>query len=310
MLSKLTHPLILCLATGLAIALVLYSQKPPPEIIITTEQIDQLESQIKQQFGDAGQVDRGQLLEQIAEEEILYLEARDLGLDKTQAVITRLANVAVFLQLVPEDSSLEERYRAALAMKLDETDIVVRRQMVTLLKTQLRNGSYIADPDESEISRYYQEHPEKFTRPERYAFVHIYAESRDQLLANTAGVLSADYTPFNNNSDQLREVVALGDVFYGGHQFSLQSEQQISRHFGHSFASAMPGLSVARWSDPIESAFGWHRVWLDEKTAAQLRPIEDVRSQVIRDIKLARQQEQYEQTLENLRAGYLIKQVD
>ena len=260
MFRKLLHPLAVCLVLGLGIAWVLNSQKPPPEIVVTNAQIDQLQTTISQQFGGSGSIDRQQLLEQIAEEEILYLEAKALGLDKTQAVITRLANVAVFLQLVPEDSSLDERYRAALAMKLDETDIVVRRQMVTLLKTQLRNSTRVEEPSDSDIASYYRENPEKFSRPERFAFVHIYGESKQNLLESTDSTLANDFTPLGKSDEHRRAAIALGDVFYGGHQFNLQSEQQIARHFGHQFASAIPGLTVGQWSDTIESAFGWHRV--------------------------------------------------
>ena len=307
MSSKFPHPLVSCLLLGLALALFLNSQQPPPSIVVTTEQVDQLEAQIAQQFGDTGEIDRNQLVEQIAEEEILYLEAKSLGLDQTQAVVTRLANVAVFLQLVGEDSTLEQRYRAALDMKLDETDIVVRRQMVTLLKTQLRNSIDVPEPDETQINGYYQDNPGKFSRPERYAFVHIYAQSREALLEATRNVLPEQFTPYQDSSENLKEVVALGEVFYGGHKFKLQSEQQIARHFGHSFASTMPTLSVEQWSEPVESAFGWHRVWLDAKVPEQLRPLDDVREQIIRDIKLAEQQVLYTQALEQLRSRYVVE---
>lgn len=306
MLKFFQKPLVQCLLIGGLIAGWQYSQEPLPEITIARSQIDAAYEQVRESLGNrAIEIEETNIIDQLAEDEIIYQRAKLAGYDRLPGVITRLSNVAEFLQIVPAGATLEQRYEAALAMKLDETDIVVRRQMVTLYRTALKSNLNIPPPDIIDIQSYYEENPPKFTSPERYRFSHIYFQDNDD-----NGEQNALHTLASLNSDDEvvapEEAIKMGNVFYGGHHFPLQSASQVARHLGSQFSTSLKALTEKTWSDPVRSSFGWHLVWIEEKTPSALRPIEDVREIIVRDLSTKARDKKFRETLDEMKQGYNI----
>ena len=307
-------PLLHCLLIGAVIVLVQWQTQPPPEVYIDQAEIQRLKDEIEKAFGSNQPIDENKLVEQLAEDEILYLEAKAASFDKLDTVVLRLANVADFLQLVPKDSSMDERYQAALSMKLDETDIVVRRQMVTLYKTALKNSGAVPEPSEQAIEQYSQDHQQTYTQAARYAFSHVYLQSNGADAAAdlaAAGRLRAKLLADGNNpasggKDALDKAIEKGDVFYGGHHFNLQSQRQIARHFGQQFAQALPGLAQQQWSPPVTSGFGYHLVWISDSSAATPKPLAQVRSNIVREITMQAEEQLFQQKLQGIISKYRI----
>lgn len=311
MTKLLKKPLLHCLIIGALIVSWQWFNRPAPEIFITQQEVSSFRDEVIKSFGASQQVaqaiDSSKIIRQLAEDKILYREAKFAGFDKLDSVITRLANVADFLQLVPDNSDLETRYQAALAMKLDETDIVVRRQMITLFKTALKNIALETSPTETDIQAWYKNNPSQYVQAARFAFSHVYLQQADQETANKLSEQLNNTLPSDSdNKTMIETAIREGDVFYGGHHFNLQNQRQIARHFGQSFADSMSDIRLKEWSPPIASAFGLHIIWLADRTPATPKPLTDVRLSIERELTMQAQEQQFRARVEQLVTRYQI----
>lgn len=310
-LSLFKSPLFHCLfVAGIYVAVQWFNQ-PPPDVAVSTQEIAAFEEELRKSFGANQKIDRNKIISQLAEDKIIYNEAKKAGFDKLDTVITRLSNVADFLQLVPKDSSLEQRYQAALAMKLDETDIVVRRQMITLFKTALKSSAPAHHPSEQAIQNWYDQNQAQYTQAARYAFSHVYLQQNNQNDIQQAEKLRAalieNYIPDAADVKPVMDkAIASGNVFYGGHYFNLQNQRQIARHFGQSFATKIAETPLQQWSQPIASAFGLHLIWLSESTPAKPKPLSEVRLSIGRELTMQAQEQHYQQQLDTLTGEYTV----
>lgn len=304
MVKFLQRPLLQCLIIGGIIAVWQYRIQPLPDIVISQQQIDAARQQLDTTFGKStDDVSDQQIGTKLADDEMLYQQAREAGFDQLPGVKTRLANVAEFLQIVPPGSSFEERYHAALDMQLDETDIVVRRQMVTLYRTALKNSAKIEKPSVDAIETFYRDNRVKYTQAARYRFSHIYFEDNSEQGHTRAVDVKRRLL---ENAVPLDKATHLGDVFYGGHSYPLQSAQQTARHLGQQFADQLAELPTGQWSDPVASTFGWHLVFISETTPETLKPLSTVQDNVIRELENQMREQAHTQQLETLRANYRI----
>lgn len=307
MTQLLKKPLLHCLVIGGLIVYWQWLNRPAPEIFISQQEVSAFNNELIKSFGTSQDIDNSKIIRQLAEDKVLYQQAKLAGFDKLDSVITRLANVADFLQLVPSDSTLDARYQAALAMKLDETDIVVRRQMITLFKTALTNIRLESPPTETDIQAWYTNHPEQYIQTARFAFSHVYLQKADQDKANRlSDQLNQTLLSSNDQKAMIEAAIIEGDVFYGGHHFNLQNQRQIARHFGQSFAEKISAVSLETWSQPIASAFGLHIVWLADMTAAMPKPLTEVRLSIERELTMKAQQQQLRARVELLLSQYQI----
>lgn len=62
------------------------------------------------------------------------------------------------------------------------------------------------------------------------------------------------------------EPETLGDPFMFQDYYPDRSTDDVARDFGPGFARALFALPAGVWSGPLESGYGWHLVWLEDKT--------------------------------------------
>ena len=71
-----------------------------------------------------------------------------------------------------------------------------------------------------------------------------------------------------------------GDAFMFQDWYLERTPEQVASVFGGPFAQALFDLKADGWSAPIESAFGWHLVFVEASTAGGLPEFEDVEAVV------------------------------
>lgn len=304
------NPFLHCLIIGLLVAV--FSQWIPQQttIFLHHSEITALQKELSESV-NGRPVEFNRSAQLLAEQEILFLEAKQSGFDKVDSVILRLANIAEFLQLADAEQSLDEKYQAALAMNLDETDIIVRRQMISIYQAALRNSTPDIIPSDQAINDWYQQHHRSFIDAPKYAFSHVYlAEDQTQsdspVSSNLLEKLRSELSSNANSEANISAAIALGDVFYGGHHFNLQSQYSIAKRFGQSFANQLEKLSLQQWSESMSSAFGQHFVWLHEKRNAGLKPLADVKQQIINTLNREAKQRHYHDTINKLKKNYRL----
>ncbi len=176
-------------------------------------------------------------------------------------------------------------YREGVALGLDRDDEIVRRRIAQKYEFLQQDASIVGEPSDAEIEAFYRAHRERYAVPETVSFSHVYfspdsgdvaseLRARDALVLLQAG--NATRGPDR------------GDRFADRYDFASVDASAVRRLFGDSaFSDDLFRAPLHRWSGPYRSGFGWHLVYVDERVAARIRPLDEVREQVRADAMAA-----------------------
>jgi hypothetical protein len=178
--------------------------------------------------------------------------------------------------LVDEEIREEILYREALALGLDRDDMVVKRYLSQKLGMVVAEMATVAEPDRAEMKLWFVENAERFELPPRASFRHVYfsVDARKERAQPDAEAALADLR------DGSVEVDGYGDAFPFQAYFADRTPEEIGQVFGHSFARALFELPPGTWERPIESAFGWHLVWIDSLAPGRVPAFDEVEAAV------------------------------
>ena len=165
-------------------------------------------------------------------------------------------------------------YREGLAAGMERDDQIVRRRVVQKVLF-LAETTAARVPTEAELEAWWRSHPEDYRVTPTYTLQQEYLESE--------------------GASMLPE--RLVDA----------SSVDVARTFGADFSDALAGLPTGRWSEPIRSGFGLHRVFIETRTAGRVAPLSEVRAAVERDFLAARNRQVQEDFYENARRRYTVE---
>ncbi len=98
-----------------------------------------------------------------------------------------------------------------------------------------------------------------------------------------------------------------GDSFLGPTNIEGQTEASVKRIFGSDFFDQLKNLQLGAWSYPVESAYGWHLVYVHEKTGSKTLSYDAARNQVLKDWRQAKRLEARSELLKKLKKKYTIE---
>jgi hypothetical protein len=215
----------------------------------------------------------------------------------------RAPSPAELENLLEEHVKDEVYYREALAMGLDEGDVVVRRRMRQKLEFLGDDLAGVTDPTEEQLHAYLGEHADAFRVDALLSFRHVYLSSErgERLQADAEELLG-----------QLRAAggeVALEDV--GDRtllppRFERAPEHELEGRFGPGFAQTLALAPVGAWAGPVESGFGLHLVWVSEKAEGRAPELSEVREAVEREWRHQQRKAAAENAYRAMRARYQI----
>jgi hypothetical protein len=236
----------------------------------------------------------------LSDEELLEREARRLGLDRDDAGIRR--RLVRNLRFLDEEMGGNEQadYEEALALGLDGSDLVVRRRLVQRLELQALAWARASEPSDAELAALLAREPERFALPARVRLAQVFS-SRDR---HGAGLDAADRALGRRLAGLPPERAAgLGDPFLLGAQLPPRTHDELAAGFGEDFARAVAGLEPGRWSGPIASSYGLHRVFVQEQMAGRPARLDEVRSALREAVFAERARAVLSEWLRELRAG-------
>jgi peptidyl-prolyl cis-trans isomerase C len=270
-----------------------------PALVIPAERVAELRRQTTAVEPAAAAEELAARIGAEVDDELLYRRALALGLDRGDPVVrNRLIQNMRFAAAEPErdDTAL---YQEALALGLDRTDLVVRRRLVQRMRMRIESRARRTEPDEAALRDWFDAHAERFVRPARARVTQIYFGRDHEAQARAAHEALTGAGPEAAHS--------LGDPFLHPAAQPLQSERELARRFGPDFARAVFALEPGRWSAPIASAYGFHLVWVHERTEAEPLVLDDVRSQVRYAVLAERADRALAEELAALRQGVEIR---
>src|SRR6476660_6167358 len=205
--------------------------------------------------------------------------------------------------LIRDRVRAEVDYREAMAMGLDRDDTIIRRRLQQKLEFLSENVNDLTPPTEEELRAFLQNHPNQFRSPRRFSFHQVYLSlerHRGSLAADTGELLKQ--LKSSNSSD----TSTLGDPSLLEHQFANVEATDVAKQFGEKFASALNDLPLGEWQGPVESSYGIHLVFVDERTERLSPAMADVRDAVRRELLNVRRIESNKKFYDGLRKRYTI----
>jgi hypothetical protein len=276
-------------------------------VVITAAQVEQLRDDYARETGRApSREEEAALIDRAVEEELLYRAALARGLDRgDRSIRWRLTEKMRFLGEGAEGEG-EQLYRRALDLGLDRDDAIIRRILVEKMRLLASLEVGAEEPSEAELQDYLDRHRDRYVEPARVSFWHVFlsTERRGARLEPAARELRAD---LERRPTAPARAVERGDTFALGAHVQAASAQQVAKLFGSGFAGEVLQLEVGRWSQPIQSAYGLHLVWVEAREPARTVPLDAVRTQVLRALSAERRAARVADLLERLRRQYEVR---
>ena len=195
----------------------------------------------------------------------------------------------------------EVRVREAQVLGLDREDLIVRRRLIQKMDFLLEDTTPLARATDADLQAWLVARPVQYALPERVSFEHVFAGT-ERHPTDAAAVVVAWRTALVEGAS----AATLGDPFLRGRIFSRQTPLEVSGILGAEFATAVAGLPVGSWSEPIRSSYGWHTVRLSERIGGRPAELGDVRAVVERDWRDAQRATLDRAALVRLRQQYEI----
>ena len=209
------------------------------------------------------------------------------------------------------DRVREEVYsREAIAMGLDRDDPIIRRRLQQKLAFVTDDVAAVAEPTDAELADYLKAHAAGFGVDRKFTFSQVYLDPsrRREHLAQDANELLIQLRPQGRDVD----LSSLGDVFLLEHRFEAAPTTEIAKQFGDKFAAKLADAPIGQWFGPVESGYGTHLVFVEERTEGRQPELAEVRDAVRREWTNARRLESNEKFFQNLLKHYevVVEKID
>ncbi len=198
----------------------------------------------------------------------------------------------------------EVLYREARALGLEQDDTIVRRRMAQKMEFLFQDIAQPAEPTEAALETFLQQNVARFQESARFSFMHVYLSSdrRGGQAAEDARLLLDDLRIQGAEADP----AAVSDPLMLNHRVVDRSEREIARMLGREFADALSALPVKQWHGPIESAYGVHLVFIHERVAPRLPALAEIRDRVRTELLSVKRREANEVMYKELKSRYEI----
>jgi hypothetical protein len=274
-----------------------WSVAPPPPVVIDAARVKTLRADLTRVLRRPPT--REELERAVApevEDELLYREALARGYSEDDPVVFRRLVQNLRFAGADEEKDDVALYREAIEMGLHETDIVVRRRLVQRMRLDLEAAA--ADsPDESALRAYYEQNAPRYRSPARARLHQLYFSREHEARAR------ADLDALSRDAASPEDVASIGDPFLLAAEQPPQTRKELADRFGGSFADGAFAAEPGKWEGPIESAYGFHLVWVHERTDERALSLEEVREPVRHAVQAEMRRHALERALEVLREG-------
>lgn len=218
--------------------------------------------------------------------------------------------------LVQSEVEEEILFREAVRIGLDKGDRIIKRRLIQKYRFMLNDAIIVPEPEEQTLRQHFNTHLTAYQMPGRLSFDHHFFSNSGRvdpygdaaivmLKLNSKGHIASD--PSDPSISSISSMAAVGDSFLGPSRVEGQTEKAVNRVFGVNFFDQLREIKTGEWSYPIESAYGWHLVYVHGRTGSQTLSFDTARNQVLTDWREAKRLEARAERLKKLQEKYTIK---
>jgi hypothetical protein len=192
--------------------------------------------------------------------------------------------------------------REAVAVGLDEDDMVVRRRLAQKMEFLFKDSSAIAEPTEEDLRTFFFENRRKYEMPPQVTFTQVYF-SIDRRGVEEAKQTAQTLVKEDGDPDR---VATLGDASILSPRCTQCSVREIRNRFGLDFAETVKNLAPGSWHGPVKSAYGFHAVYIHERQDTKVPKFYDIIDQIKDDWKSEKREENTRSVYGEMRSRYRV----
>jgi hypothetical protein len=217
----------------------------------------------------------------------------------------RQPTVEEFNGMVENKIQEEILYREGLQMGLDKDDTIVKRRMAQKVQFLAEDVAAAHEPSTQELKSWFAGNAEKFALPGRVTFRHVFF-GFDKRGPNAQKDAAAALPRLAGQPQNSPLAAATADAFMFEDYYAERTAEQLAKEFGPSFAVGIFGLKPGAWSGPLESGYGWHLVFIDSIIPGRIPEFEEVEPDVRTAWLAAQKQQAWQEAYARMRARYTV----
>lgn len=193
-------------------------------------------------------------------------------------------------------------YREALALGLDNGDLVIRRRMRQKMEFLNEDLVQPPEPTDMELQQFLDTHMDSFREPVRISFSQIFINQGEKATQRASRLL-AKLKP----GAEITNAKYHGDPTLLPRDMKRASSFEISRTFGNQFTEAILGAPEGEWSGPYVSGYGLHIIYLAKRFPGSEPSLTEVRKEVQSEWEIEQQRKINNRFYDALRERYSIE---
>ena len=155
---------------------------------------------------------------------------------------------------------------------------------------------------DEDAKKFYDEHPDQFTQPERVHVRHILI-SDDVTSADAIAKVQADLRAGASFDEVAKSRSLCPSAAQGGDLGEVSRGQMVPEFEAAAFALKNPG----DLSEPVKTRFGWHIIRLEGRTPSSLEPFDNVKPQLLQYLTNEKKNEAFKNAVEGLKKTYKVE---
>jgi hypothetical protein len=191
-------------------------------------------------------------------------------------------------------------YREGMTMRLDQDDPIVRRRIAQKMEF-ITDGLIMSTSNDAELEAWLNAHADDYRVPARYSLQQVFFDPvrHGEMLL---GVMESARIALVNGERE-----GIGDSTMLPARLEDVAEFDIARTFGTDFATSIATQPGGQWVEPVVSGYGRHIVYIEHMVASRIPALEEIRSEVERDVLRVRMEDANEAFYEALRQKYTVE---
>lgn len=155
---------------------------------------------------------------------------------------------------------------------------------------------------DEEAKKFYDEHPDQFTQPERVHVRHVLI-SDDVTSADAIAKIQADLKAGVSFDEVAKSRSLCPSAAQGGDLGEVSKGQMVPEFEAAAFALKNPG----DLSEPVKTRFGWHIIRLEGRTPSSVEPFDTVKPQLVQYLTNEKKGEAFKNAVEGLKKIYKVE---
>lgn len=194
-------------------------------------------------------------------------------------------------------------YQEALKMNLDHNDEIIKRRLAQKMQFLSNDLATISEPTDEDLQEFFDKNFEDYLTPSVYSFYQIIFSPDNRKDPKK----DAEQTLLKFKELSFEEMKNKGDAFPFPFFFENQNANDINRQLGIQFSDNLNTMETNQWIGPVSSGFGYHLVYIVEKTGPQIPDFNIVKDDLLNDFEYENQKNLNDQLLQELKKNYKIE---